>query len=205
MIGRRLLFRAIPVVSVLGMLLAGTVGNAGAAVASTSHSVASTSGTPTLPDRHPGKPTSLAAAKAYLAAHPPTAAQLAAAKAYLAAHPLHLQATYTKAAMSHGSAAKGVSPQVSVSISWDHLDVNLTPTDTENIWNLIFATGLATAGVLLCAESAPLAIACAAVGAVIGYVVADAVYNYFDWGACGLTIRFWFSGGPATPQYTSCH
>jgi hypothetical protein len=194
---KRLIYRAVPFIAVAGAVFAGTVGQAGAATVS-SHQTPAATAAHRLP--------SLAAAEAYLKAHPATRAQIAEAKAYLAAHPLKLRVGYRNARGTHSPVRSGgLRPDVSVGVHWYGLDLYLTPTDTEVIWDGIFTAGLSAEGAALCAEGGPLAIVCGIIGGAVGYVIADAVYNWFDWGACGLDFYFNWVGGSSGVRYWDCH
>lgn len=203
MIGKRMLLRLVPVIALAGAMLAGTVGTAGAATSGASRQVAAT---PANAPAH--RIDTLAAAEAYVKAHPATRAQIAAVEAYLRAHPIHLQATLLKMpAPSRVTSKGGVSPNVSVSVYWYGVEVFLTPADTEAIWNSIIIGGLSGAGAALCAGGGPVAvIACGVVGGIIGYLIADAVYNWFDWGRCGLDFWYNWANGPGYGvRYWDCH
>src|ERR1022692_2616681 len=184
MIGKRMLLRIVPVIALAGAMLAGTVGTAGAATSGASRQVAAT---PANAPAH--RIDTLAAAEAYVKAHPATRAQIAAVEAYLRAHPIHLQATLLKMpAPSRVTSKGGVSPNVSVSVYWYGVEVFLTPADTEAIWNSIIIGGLS------------------GVGGIIGYLIADAVYNWFDWGRCGLDFWYNWANGPGYGvRYWDCH
>src|SRR5215472_17541197 len=130
MIGKQLLQRVVPVIAVLGVGLATTIGSSGAAMAAQGNRVSNASLAAAAPSRHAPKGMTRAELEAYIKAHPPTAAQVAAAIAYLKAHPIHPQISYPKTAKHHS----GVTPDISIGWSSDHIDVYLTPTDTENIW-----------------------------------------------------------------------
>jgi hypothetical protein len=143
----------------------------------------------------PRTPASIAQAnaitQAYLAAHPITKAQITALDAQLRAHPnpaITLVYTGTTALAGTSERHAGTAtPDVSVGFGWD-IYIYLTPADTENIWNTDFSIGIGAAAAAVCAPGWILAAVCGVVGYTVGYVVTDAVYNYFDWGQCGLEI-----------------
>jgi hypothetical protein len=133
---------------------------------------------------------------AFAALPPPTAAQLAAAQTWLAAHP-KMQGTIAQLTKSGGVSGKiGVSPYVSVSVNWWGIRLHLTQTDVHNIWDLVWAAGIGAAAAVLCSPGLWLSVACAIVGAVIAYIVAELIWNYIGYWVpgCGVHIDYYWWG-----------
>ena len=138
----------------------------------------------------------LSDAKAAYAALPaPTAAQLAAAQAWLAAHPA-MQGTIVKLKQPGGGSGT-TSKYVSVNWYWWGIRLHLTQADVHNIWDLIWAAGIGAAAAILCAPGGWLAVACAIIGAVVAYIVAELIWNVIGYWVpgCGVHIDFYWWGG----------
>lgn len=118
----------------------------------------------------------------------PTQAQLDAALAYAKVHPM--QGSFTLIPAPGPIAPVGVTPNVSTSINWWGIRLHLTQADVHNIWVIVWTTGLAGAGAVLCLPGAWLAVACSIFGAVIGYLVGEIVWNYIGpyVPSCGVNI-----------------
>ena len=133
---------------------------------------------------------------AFAALPPPTPEQMAAAKAWLAAHP-RLQGTIAKINKPTTAGQTGFSPDVSVSWFWGGFRLYLTQQDVHNIWGLVWTAGIGGAAAVLCSPGLALAVACAIGGAVIGYIVAELIWNaigpYVP--SCGVHIDFYWWGG----------
>lgn len=115
----------------------------------------------------------------------PTAAQLAAALAYAKAHPF-------KGTISPLPAPSGtrVSPDVSTNVYWWGVRIHLTRDDVHNIWDLVVVGGISGAAAILCGPGVWLALVCGLIGAVVGYIVAEAVWYYIGYNvpSCGVHI-----------------
>jgi hypothetical protein len=116
---------------------------------------------------------------------PATPAQLEAGMAYLNAHPL-LVSGQLIAATSY----RGVTPNVSIGLNWWGIRLNLTNGDIHQILQLVLIAGFAGAGDLLCGGAGPVAVGCAIVGTLFGYIVAEIVWNQL-WNnhGCGAYIQ----------------
>ncbi len=101
-----------------------------------------------------------------------TSAELAAGLSFLSAHPL---ASTVEPIL--GPVRRGVTPEVTVGVSCWGVRVNLTNGDIHAIVELVLIAGFAGAGTLLCGEAGPIAVGCAIVGSVLGYMVAEIVWN----------------------------
>ncbi len=131
----------------------------------------------------------------------PTAAQLATAKAMAAKD--HFQGTVKVVKQPSGPAGTtptGVlapTPYVSVGVNWWGIYLHLTQNDVHNIWDIIWASGIGAAAAILCAPAGWLAVACAIVGGVIAYLVAELIWNYIGYWvpACGVHIAYNWWGG----------
>ncbi len=115
----------------------------------------------------------------------PTSAQLAAGLSFLSAHPL---ASTVERVL--GPVQRGVTPEVTVGVNWWGARVNLTNGDIHAIVELVLIAGFAVAGTLLCGEAGPIAVGCAIVGSVLGYMVAEIVWNQL-WNnhGCGAYVQ----------------
>jgi len=124
-------------------------------------------------------------------AAPPTAEQLALVTAYFAAHPLQITVKTTSAPPSKG----GIQPDLSVYVYWWGVRIHLTNADVVSLFTLIVEAGAGAVAGFLCLEGGPLAIACAIIGAVVGWIIVTAVlqatYNFYG---CGLNIdyNYWY-------------
>ena len=83
-----------------------------------------------------------------------------------------------------------MTPDVSTSINWWGIRLHLTQADVHNIWVIVWTTGLAGAGAVLGLPGVWLAVACSIFGAVIGYLIAEIVWNYIGSyvPSCGVNI-----------------
>lgn len=139
---------------------------------------------------------SLALAEEAFASLPaPTAEQMATAKAWLAKHP-QMTGSVVKIDPPSSSTTRGVVPNVSVSWNWWGIRLHLTKDDVHNIWDLIWAAGIGAAAAILCAPGGWLAVACAIIGAVVAYIVAELIWNVIGYYVpnCGVHIDFYWTG-----------
>ena len=127
----------------------------------------------------------------------PTAAQMAAARAWLAAHPKMQGSVVQLAKPKSGAGSLGPTPYVSVSVNWWGVRLHLTQNDVHNIWDLIWAAGIGAAAAVLCSPGLWLSVVCAIFGAVIAYIVAELIWNYFGYWVpgCGVHVDFYWNGG----------
>jgi hypothetical protein len=145
-------------------------------------------------------PSQVQAAAVTLAAQKVDPTKLAQAEAYLLQHPLEGHITYfTK----NGKAVKGPQPNLTWGVGWDYVTVYLSENDVHNIWDLIWTVGLGAAGAALCAPGVFLSALCAVVGAVIGYVIAEAVWNWSAWN-CGLEVTYYIFANTFTGSTWNC-
>ena len=106
----------------------------------------------------------------------------------------HMQGTVTVLPMVAASRGMAAPYVVSIGKAWYGVWVYLTQSDVHAIWDLVWAAGISQAAASLCAPAGWLAIGCAIVGAVLAYVVAEAVWNYIGYYApsCGVTIVYYW-------------
>lgn len=178
------------ITAMVGVVLAGTANVGYAAPPQASGAVALSVGT--LPSSAPSPPSpgvtsgTLADLQAMIASAPkPTKAQLALAKAMFAKHAF-------QGAVKVTSSAVGVTPDVSVGVEWWGIWMYFTKEDIHNIWDIIWAAGIGAAAAILCAPGGWLAVACAIVGAVLAYIVAEIIWNYIGYYVpdCGVYIDY---------------
>ena len=139
----------------------------------------------------------LSSAQAAFASLPaPSAAQMAAARAWLAAHPQMEGSIVELAKPKSSGGTSSPTPDVTVSVNWWGIRLHLTQNDVHNIWDLIWAAGIGAAAAVLCSPGLWLSIACAIVGAVIAYIVAEIIWNYIGYWvpSCGVHIDYYWNG-----------
>ena len=110
----------------------------------------------------------------------PSAAQLAGVLAIARLHPMQGLVTLIPRPQDAVPPASGlVGPDVSVQLQWWGIHIYLTSADLHAIWNMVLTGGIGGAAAILCSPGGPwLAVACGVGGAVVGYIVAEAVWNY---------------------------
>jgi len=139
----------------------------------------------------------IAQLEAYVASLPaPTAAQLATAQAVAAKQVFQGTVSIQYAPSTTSGGKIGVTPYVSVGVNWWGIYLHLTQQDVHNIWDIIWASGIAAAAAILCAPAGWLAVGCAIVGAVFAYLVAEVIWYYIGYyvPGCGVHIGYYWSG-----------
>jgi hypothetical protein len=139
----------------------------------------------------------IAQLEAYVASLPaPTAAQIAAAQAIAAKHAFQGTVSIQYAPSATGGGKIGVTPEVSIGVNWWGIYLHLTQQDVHNIWDIIWASGIAATAAILCLPTGWLAVGCAIVGGVFAYLVAEVIWNYIGYyvPSCGVHIGYYWSG-----------
>ena len=85
---------------------------------------------------------------------------------------------------------------------WSGVNIYFSSNDLEVLLGIISIAGGAAvgvaagvaAGIAACGELGPIAVLCGIIGSVIGYTIADIVYNDININSCGLNIKFAWSG-----------
>jgi hypothetical protein len=136
-----------------------------------------------------------------------TPASIRAAAEYLRKHPLQgrvslvPKASMPAPAKSSTGALATRTGSASAWLNWWGVRVYLTSGDLRNLFFAITIYGFTSVAEALCAPGAFLAVACGLAGIVVGYIVADAVWNTWGYrGGCGLYVDipwnlWWYTWG----------
>jgi hypothetical protein len=117
----------------------------------------------------------------------PTASEYAVALAYAKAHPM--QGTGVLIPPPSTGSSLGAIQDVGGGVYWWGVRLYLSQNDVHNIWVIVATVGLGGAALILCSPGVWLALFCSIVGAVVGYIVAEIIWNYVgSYARCGLTI-----------------